>query len=76
MCGTGGATFPAAESLMSRLQALEPRLQQQSMSRAPVMQPGSWRTDQTSSAKRGYGYAWQKSRDGHLRSHPLCVLPA
>ncbi|MDN2700176.1 HNH endonuclease [Janthinobacterium sp. SUN073] len=59
--------------MMSRLQALKPRLQQQAMSRAPVMQPGSWRTDQASSTKRGYGYAWQKARAGYLRSHPLCV---
>lgn len=26
------------------------------------------------SAERGYGYAWQKARAGHLRSHPLCVM--
>ena len=58
---------------MGRLAALKPRLQQQAMSRSPVMQPGSWRTDQTSSTKRGYGYAWQKARAGYLRSHPLCV---
>ena len=58
---------------MGRLAALKPRLQQQPMSRAPVMQPGSWRTDQASSTKRGYGYAWQKARLGHLRSHPFCV---
>ena len=58
---------------MGRLAALKPRLQQQAMSRAPVMQPGSWRTDQSSSTKRGYGYAWQKARAGHLRSHPFCV---
>lgn len=39
-----------------------------------VLTPGSWRGDkQTSSTKRGYGYAWQKARAGHLRSHPLCV---
>jgi len=26
-----------------------------------------------SSAKRGYGYKWQKAREGYLRSHPLCI---
>lgn len=27
-----------------------------------------------SSTARGYGYAWQKAREGFLRSHPLCVM--
>lgn len=26
-----------------------------------------------SSTKRGYGYRWQKAREGYLRSNPLCV---
>lgn len=40
----------------------------------PTLTPNSWRADkQTSSTQRGYGYAWQKARAGHLRSHPLCV---
>ena len=26
-----------------------------------------------SSAKRGYGYRWQKAREGWLKSHPLCA---
>jgi len=26
-----------------------------------------------SSAKRGYGYKWQKARERFLQSHPLCV---
>lgn len=26
-----------------------------------------------SSTKRGYGYKWQKAREGYLRSHPFCV---
>jgi 5-methylcytosine-specific restriction protein A len=25
------------------------------------------------SNKRGYGYKWQKAREGYLRSHPLCT---
>lgn len=27
-----------------------------------------------SSAKRGYGYRWQKAREGFLKSHPLCAM--
>ena len=57
---------------MGKLEALKPRLRQM-ISAIPVMQPGSWRTDQSNSTKRGYGYAWQKARAGYLRSHPLCV---
>ncbi|WP_153740920.1 HNH endonuclease [Marinobacter nauticus] len=26
-----------------------------------------------SSAKRGYGYKWQKARERFLQSHPLCI---
>lgn len=26
-----------------------------------------------SSTKRGYGYKWQKAREGFLRNHPLCA---
>lgn len=26
-----------------------------------------------SSTQRGYGYKWQKAREGFLRNHPLCV---
>ncbi len=25
------------------------------------------------SAQRGYGYRWQKAREGFLRNHPLCA---
>ena len=53
---------------------LKLRLAVQTASRVPVMQPGSWRTDQQSSASsRGYGYRWQKYRAWFLRKHPLCV---
>lgn len=34
--------------------------------------PASWRSEKTSSAQRGYGYRWQKAREGWLRRHPLC----
>jgi len=27
-----------------------------------------------SSAARGYGYKWQKAREGFLKSHPLCKM--
>lgn len=27
-----------------------------------------------SSAARGYGYRWQKAREGWLRKHPLCKM--
>jgi 5-methylcytosine-specific restriction protein A len=26
-----------------------------------------------SSTRRGYGYRWQKAREGYLRNHPLCA---
>jgi len=55
------------------LSTLKPRLATANTSRVGIMQPGSWRTDKQTSTQRGYGYAWQKARAGHLRSHPLCV---
>ncbi|MDC8446445.1 MAG: HNH endonuclease [Nitrosomonas sp.] len=29
--------------------------------------------ERKTSAERGYGYRWQRARDGYLRKHPLCV---
>lgn len=29
---------------------------------------------QQSSTARGYGYAWQRAREGYLREHPLCDM--
>lgn len=29
--------------------------------------------DRQTSAQRGYGYRWQKAREGYLRKHPLCA---
>jgi len=29
--------------------------------------------DRKSSSQRGYGYKWQKAREGYLKNHPLCV---
>ncbi|MDC8756249.1 HNH endonuclease [Janthinobacterium fluminis] len=40
-----------------------------------VIQPGSWRTDK-SSTQRGYGYKWQQARAGYLSKYPLCVYCA
>ena len=42
----------------------------------PTITPGSWRTPDhnASSTKRGYGYKWQKAREGHLLSEPLCRM--
>ncbi len=39
-----------------------------------VMSADSWRTSTQTSAQRGYGYAWQKAREGHLANSPLCVM--
>lgn len=57
-----------------RLPTLKPRLQTPSTNRVAVLQPGSWRSDKQGSTARGYGYAWQKARAGHLRNHPFCVF--
>lgn len=42
--------------------------------RVQTIQAGSWRTSEQTSTQRGYGYKWQKAREGFLRSHPLCVM--
>lgn len=35
--------------------------------------PTSWRSGLTST-QRGYGYKWQKAREGFLRKHPICEI--
>lgn len=55
------------------LTTLRSRVQTQPM-RLSSVQPGSWRTPDQSSTARGYGYRWQKAREGHLRNNPLCVM--
>jgi 5-methylcytosine-specific restriction endonuclease McrA len=56
-----------------KLTNLKPRIAVQGLPLA-TLAPDSWRADkQTSSTQRGYGYAWQKARAGHLRNNPLCV---
>lgn len=57
---------------MGKLVTVKPRLRSMP-SAIPVIQPGSWRTDQTSSTKRGYGYKWQKARAAYLVKHPFCA---
>lgn len=37
-----------------------------------TLTPGSWRSGKENSAARGYGYRWQKAREGFLRDNPLC----
>jgi 5-methylcytosine-specific restriction endonuclease McrA len=57
---------------MPRLRTLPTRLQSLP-SRVVVAEAVSWRTGKTSSAARGYDYAWQKLRAKHLAEHPHCV---
>lgn len=61
------------ERMTRKLQTLKPRLATLG-NRMQTIQPGSWRTSGQTSAQRGYGYKWQKAREGFLRSHPLCVM--
>lgn len=57
-----------------KLATLKPKLQVLDTRRVPTMAAGSWRTSDQTSTQRGYGYKWQKAREGFLRSHPLCVM--
>ena len=59
---------------MARLKTLGNRINSLNPARVQTMQAGSWRTSEMTSAQRGYGYRWQKAREGYLRSHPLCVM--
>lgn len=56
-----------------KLATLKPRLKAASTDRVKAVNTNSWRGDKTTSAQRGYGYAWQKARARHLSSSPLCV---
>lgn len=58
---------------MTRLQTVRPRITS-IPSRLQSVTPGSWRADKSSSTQRGYGYRWQRAREGYLRQHPLCVM--
>ena len=59
---------------MARLQTLKSSVPLLDTRRVQTMQAGSWRTSDQTAAQRGYGYKWQKAREGFLRSHPLCVM--
>ena len=54
------------------IQRLKPRVATIRPTLATVA-PGSWRTSDMTAAQRGYGYQWQKAREGYLAKHPLCV---
>ncbi|CAN7738980.1 HNH endonuclease signature motif containing protein [Duganella sp. LjRoot269] len=58
--------------MMARLQTLKTRIGS-APARLATIQPGSWRTDKTSSTARGYGYKWQQARAGYLVLHPFCA---
>ncbi|VVM59464.1 HNH endonuclease [Pseudomonas fluorescens] len=60
---------------MVRLKTLGFRVVEGAGSRLKTINPGSWRSDKTST-QRGYGYKWQKARERYLRDHPLCVYCA
>ena len=57
---------------MGRLKTLGSRVQTQP-DRLVAVNTNSWRATKETSAQRGYGYKWQKAREGWLNSHPLCV---
>lgn len=57
---------------MGRLKTLGSRVQTQA-DRLTAINTNSWRATKETSAQRGYGYKWQKAREGWLHSHPLCI---
>ncbi|MDH0745743.1 HNH endonuclease [Pseudomonas sp. GD03842] len=57
---------------MPRLKTLGSRLSTQG-ERLTVIGPDSWRATKATAHQRGYGYKWQKAREGWLRHHPLCA---
>ncbi len=56
-----------------KLTTLKPKLQSLGAPKMAMVNPDSWREGKTST-QRGYGYKWQKAREGHLSNHPLCVM--
>ena len=66
-----GGTY---SKMTNKLQTLKSSVPMLDTRRVPTMQAGSWRTSDQTAAQRGYGYKWQKAREGFLRSHPLCVM--
>lgn len=57
---------------MGRLKTLGSRVQTQP-DRLVAVNTNSWRATKETSAQRGYGYKWQKAREGWLNAHPLCA---
>lgn len=57
---------------MARLRSLKPRLQEFKPKPMAQVSTDSWRQGKNST-QRGYGYRWQKAREGYLAKHPLCV---
>ncbi|MBX7275475.1 HNH endonuclease [Pseudomonas sp. ERGC3:05] len=57
---------------MGRLKTLASRVQTQP-DRLVAVNTNSWRATKETSAQRGYGYKWQKAREGWLNANPLCV---
>jgi 5-methylcytosine-specific restriction endonuclease McrA len=55
-----------------KLTTLKNRLQVQP-DRVTTVDPNSWRAAKTTAHQRGYGYRWQKAREGWLNAHPLCA---
>lgn len=51
--------------------ALRPRTHRPSRSRTPRHTPAE--QQRRTSTQRGYGYRWQQTRIGFLKSHPLCA---
>lgn len=57
---------------MTRLNTLKDRVKTQP-DRIGTIDPNSWRATKTTAHQRGYGYKWQKAREGWLNAHPLCA---
>jgi 5-methylcytosine-specific restriction endonuclease McrA len=57
---------------MARLKTLGSRVKTQS-DRLASVSTDSWRATKTTAHQRGYGYKWQKAREGWLNAHPLCA---
>lgn len=57
---------------MGRLKTLGSRVKTQA-DRLTAVNTNSWRATKTTAHERGYGYKWQKAREGWLNAHPLCA---
>lgn len=70
MAGVHNGAMPRVKTLAPRIQAAPAARQLR------TTEPGAWRQPDSSSAARGYGYAWQRARAQHLRAFPLCAMCA